>query len=461
MVAAQGVSHTRAGGRRRGRALALAIAVVAGSFVLLSGALPAAAHGALVASEPADGAVLAASPSEVVLTFSQQVALAPNAVEVTDEAGGRIDVAAAHHPHDQREVVVAPLPMLDGGGYRVAWRVTSDDGDPISGTFSFVVAASPAAGADAAAPPVHLGDPAVVATAGSDLPLVVTVLRFASFTGLMLLVGAGLHVLVLAPARTIGGRGRGMITLSAILLASTAVLGVAAGAAHAGGRAVTAAADPQLLGPFLETTAARSMLIRAVVGTAAIVLVHARLPFAAMRWLGLLTGLGVVGTFATSGHAITGDHIPAAVVADVVHLAAAGVWIGGLASLLVLGGSRDRAITRRFSAIAAGAVAALVVSGSFAVWRQLGQVDRLVATDYGRLVAAKLLLVAALLALGAVSRQAAKRALGARLARSVAAEAAIAVVILAVTAALVGSAPAAEDGSVPSGDQRVLVGDAD
>lgn len=64
---------------------------------------------------------------------------------------------------------------------------------------------------------------------------------------------------------------------------------------------------------------------------------------------------------------------------------------------------------RRFSRAASWAVVAVVVSGAFQGWRQVGGVEALTSTTYGRVLSAKLGLFAVLLALGAVSRRTVNR----------------------------------------------------
>ncbi|UWE11026.1 copper resistance CopC family protein [Actinacidiphila bryophytorum] len=74
----------------RGR-LALAAALALGVLLALPG--PAAAHVTLVASSPRDGAVLAAEPHQVDLTFSGEVSAALTTVTVIGPSGRRLDTA--------------------------------------------------------------------------------------------------------------------------------------------------------------------------------------------------------------------------------------------------------------------------------------------------------------------------------------------------------------------------------
>ena len=113
------------------------------------------------------------------------------------------------------------------------------------------------------------------------------------------------------------------------------------------------------------------------------------------------------------GHATTGSAIAAGFVLDLAHLGAASAWLGGLAVLLCLlvGGATttSRASTqgsRRdgISTIALVAVAVVVLSGTLQAVRQVGSLDALTGTTYGRLLLVKVGIVVVLIALGAVSR---------------------------------------------------------
>lgn len=103
-------------------------------------ALPqaAAAHDELVSTDPADGATVQEAPDELTLTFSGQIAEVGAAVAVTDASGASV---VDGEPEVEGVTVVQELvDDLAAGDYEVVWRVTSQDGHPISGTFGFVVA---------------------------------------------------------------------------------------------------------------------------------------------------------------------------------------------------------------------------------------------------------------------------------------------------------------------------------
>lgn len=125
---------------------------------------------------------------------------------------------------------------------------------------------------------------------------------------------------------------------------------------------------------------------------------------------GLLV-LGLVALPALTGHA--GARPGAAgygtIAADMVHLVAAGAWLGGLPAFALLLASEAKGkdvaqVTQRYGQVALCSVAALALSGLVNAWSLLSGPRDLVDTDYGRLLSLKLALFAAMLAFAAVNR---------------------------------------------------------
>jgi copper transport protein len=179
--------------------------------------------------------------------------------------------------------------------------------------------------------------------------------------------------------------------------------------------------------------------------------------------LGAAMTAALAGTWAVAGHAGTGSQVPLALSADIAHLSAMAIWLGGLVALsTVLWGpatdGRELMDTvSRFSKIAFGCVCVLVVTGSYQLWRQVGTLPALTGTAYGRLLLIKLGGIVALFGLGGFARtwidryaEPLRRARGSGidrqalglLRRSVGAEVGIGASVLAVTAVLVSAAPA-------------------
>ncbi|WP_258724819.1 copper resistance CopC family protein [Cellulomonas sp. NS3] len=115
--------------------LATLVAVVAGVAPVLLGAVPAAAHSALVSSDPADGATTATAPAQVTLTFNEAAVALGTVVEV-QAPDGRV-VSTGDPVLAGTDVVQALAGELPAGDYSVLWRVTSADGHPIDGRLTF------------------------------------------------------------------------------------------------------------------------------------------------------------------------------------------------------------------------------------------------------------------------------------------------------------------------------------
>jgi copper resistance protein C len=99
---------------------------------------PASAHDQLIGSDPEDGSTVGA-PDSIELTFSGAIGDLGAQVAVTDAAGRSV---VEGDPDVQGAVVEQDLVEdLAAGAYAVVWRVTSEDGHPISGEFAFTVEA--------------------------------------------------------------------------------------------------------------------------------------------------------------------------------------------------------------------------------------------------------------------------------------------------------------------------------
>ena len=82
--------------RRRGLPLRLirCVALLAALGLVLLMGPGAAAHALVASSDPADGATLASSPSQVVITFTEQPDVKRSLIEVLDTSGHKAEDAA-------------------------------------------------------------------------------------------------------------------------------------------------------------------------------------------------------------------------------------------------------------------------------------------------------------------------------------------------------------------------------
>jgi methionine-rich copper-binding protein CopC len=100
---------------------------------------PAQAHAVLERTSPAKDAILPAAPTEIVLTFDEPPQQLGSAVQVTGPSGV---VSQGTPTLSGTEIHQALSPTLPNGAYQVAWRVVSDDGHPVAGTFAFTIRAA-------------------------------------------------------------------------------------------------------------------------------------------------------------------------------------------------------------------------------------------------------------------------------------------------------------------------------
>jgi len=105
-----------------------------------AGASPAVAHAFLDRASPRVGSTVSPAPSELTLSFTQNLEPAFSSVEVLDEKGAKVDKGDVHvDPNDGSLLRVSLNPLLPGT-YKVVWHVVSVDTHSTEGDFTFQVA---------------------------------------------------------------------------------------------------------------------------------------------------------------------------------------------------------------------------------------------------------------------------------------------------------------------------------
>lgn len=97
------------------------------------------AHAFLVKALPAVGSAVAPGATELKLDFSEAVELVLSGVDMTNSSGAAIPLAHLAFGDSARRELVAGLPMLMPGNYRVKWHVVSADTHRTEGSFTFTV----------------------------------------------------------------------------------------------------------------------------------------------------------------------------------------------------------------------------------------------------------------------------------------------------------------------------------
>ena len=450
------VRHGRSWWRRRvlpGLAVAaLAVAVAAA---------PASAHAELESTDPAQSAVLAAAPRQVVLHFGEPVEIEFGSLRVFTAAGRRVDEGGAHHPAGQGSAVAVGLPArLPVGTYVVAWRVVSDDSHPVHGGFVFSVGT--AAGAGRA---VSMAAALASSTGSTAVGVVYGVVRFLAFAALLVLVGLGVAVVALWPGAVGLRRTRRVLWVAWAALLVVSVAGIAVQGVYAAALPLGRVLSPTLFGEVLRTRFGEVQVLRVALLAALVPpLLSLRRTHGAPRRLtvvaGALVALGLLVTPGLAGHASETGNGMVGETLDVVHLGAAAVWLGGLVlvalALLPVPAPEPTAppapgpgeLARRFSPFVLCAVVAVVATGLVQSLRQVGSRYALLHTPYGRLLVVKVSLVVLTLVIGAAARRAltGRRHRGTRV---VPAELLAVAAVLAVTSLLVNAAPARQAAAAP------------
>jgi copper transport protein len=358
-------------------------------------AFPAAAsaHATLRDTTPAFGTELQRGPAQIALHFDQLVTVLPGSIKVLNGVGKQFALRARTEGRN----VVADVRPLKLGAYTVRWRAISADSHVVSGVWTFGV---------------RVPAPAVANAYGAGGPTKTEhLVRWVWFLGLALAIGSlGLRVICLrglAVPRTLERK----ITVAAGL---GVVISLHAGIAAFSLRAEDALQLP--LGDFLygdlSPMAATRFGQAFVVMTLGFALVLALLFLA---WLldrtELLVPASVLsllfaGGLSWSGHdALDPGSSWKTAIADWVHIAAASIWIGGLATMvgLVWYGAPGlrRAAFLSFSRMATVLIALVLAAGTYLSIVRLPHLHDLWTERYGQVLVVKIGLVCVALLWGA------------------------------------------------------------
>lgn len=407
----------------------------------------AAAHPNIERTEPEEGSVVDESPEAVRIYFSENVRVVEDdAVRVLDGSSRRVDRGVPRMVTPR--TLETDLGSMSDGTYVVGWRVVGEDGHGLKGAFIFSVGKpGPSSGTSSAV--AGLGElPGWLSAAG-------TAARSVSYVAGLLLLGplVFLYAVWRPSVARVGldtsdaemTRMLGRLlpwAWAAVVGASVALLAIEAVAQTPG--SVASALSPEGVLGALGTRVGRIWIVRAALLVALVPLALRFTPARPPR-LGssestaarvragergeimigspdaapgravatVVLAAAVVGAPAFSGHAATTSPRGATIASDFAHLLAVSTWMGGLACLVFLvpralraarGSPRARMlalVVRRFSTTALLAVTVLVAGGTYMSILQVGSLEVLFGSTYGKIVVAKIVVLAVVLLLGA------------------------------------------------------------
>ena len=257
----------------------------------------------------------------------------------------------------------------------------------------------------------------------ADLTVAIEIVRAVHFAASAMIAGTMLVGLVLmGPEATAFAALRGrLLRLAWVGLAvavPSGILWLLLEAASMSGLPLTQAITLDVLQTVVtETRFGHAMAVRAALAVVlAVGLIGHRITGA--RWLTTGAALAFLATIAFTGHAGAepGPMANVHLAADILHLLAAGAWVGGLVALVMIlaacrrdgseaGVALARHATARFSTFGVVNVGVLVVTGFINAAVLVGTPHALATTIYGRLLLVKLGLFAVMLALATINRE--------------------------------------------------------
>ncbi len=378
--------------------LLLAALLFLGGSALAPLAEAQALHAALLRSDPADQSVLDRAPEHVALWFSEPVQSVGPSITVLAPSGVQVSRGDVSNRNGFLQISVdAHLT----GTYLVVWQVISQDTAPVSGRFVFSVKKA-------------TGKWSGVGVTGTPGLLIQVFARFLHLLGFALAFGPlAFYWWVLRPLALTGEEAvrRWLFRLVSagvllLLVAEPFTLLAQLVSLQAG-----TLFDPLIVGGILASSAGR--VLAQHLGAALLLWVlmgMARQGSRSALPAGLILGVVLAFVDGQSDHAITTNPLWLGFLTNTLHILAMVVWLGGLATLLVLWRLREMEEKRStlvaiFSRLALAAVAELGVTGIVLAVLHLNGLATLFTSNYGRALLVKLLVFALALAIVVVSRR--------------------------------------------------------
>ncbi|MCC3378957.1 copper resistance CopC/CopD family protein [Paenibacillus farraposensis] len=433
------------------------------------------AHAFIVKSSPAENQVLDKSPSQVTITFNEDLQSAFMSIKVTDETGKRVDTGKAQlTPEHNDTMEIQLVPGMKHGIYTVNWRALSADGHPVSGVIPFQVGSG--------SNPYTNETAASEGSIASRLDLITV--RWFLYIGISLLFGALCFRLFVLPGLSRDKDARAlqeldqrssaalprwtMLLWSGYGITSAAILiSLPLQASWDAGVSIREGFTLPILGEALQYTGAGQIwfIQMILVLLLSVTLIYALDHSISIRQRCLWGNISVILTLSLVlsktfvGHPAAAAHPAPAIVADFLHFAAAAFWIGSLAVMAVclpVAGPElsvsertalQQAALRRFAGWGIAMVAVLLATGIYGAVLYVPAPSLLLNTSYGLVLLGKIALLLIMLVFAASQFRSARQAAAAkRAAGGLRAELGTGLLVMLLAAALThlspGQAPA-------------------
>ncbi len=444
--------------------IAACLIALAVAFGLLMPA-PVAAHTSLLQTDPSPNSTLDHVPDLITLHFDQPLQAGFSKITVFDASQRPVVTSANPASGTDPSVLTIGLPKLATGVYSVLWQILSPDGHPVRGAFVFTVALP---GDPPPAPVASVPDIAGI-SASNRPPLLAVLLRGMRYAGIAALVGGiGIFLFAIRPAlnvvpeeeraalrRTLDQRMQRWLFIALGIALGAHLFSLIVQVATVNSITLGAALGWERISDLVKNTTYGAVwrmqgILLLVLGEWLILLPamgRLRLPLGIVAnptrttvgateremadltplwgWaVALVGGLALLLMSVFGGHALDVKVHPAlAMLADFLHLAAMSLWFGGIILMVGLvpallhgtAGAIQRramgAIIGRFSQLALVSIAALTVTGIYAVTVHTTR-GTIGTTTYGLVVIGKVALVVGIVLVAALNRFGLKRWIG-------------------------------------------------
>ena len=311
----------------------------------------------------------------VELVFSEPVTPAGAGIKVFSPSGRQI----AGSVTARGALLYAPMRSAETGTFVVSWQVLAADTHPSRGAFRFSV------GSPSANPYSSLLTGGEIGTA-SPLGFVLQALaRWVHFVGFALVFGVVGYSALTRDKQPNPRTVKRLVGAGIVLLIAAEPLALVG----------------QLASLSFDTDTAIAVLASGFGRLLALRLAGALLVWALWSvespWPVLGVGLAVALIDGASAHAIPGLPVAGQLLAS-LHIAAMGLWVGGLAAFLVVP-------DRRFGRYAVVCFAIAAVSGLLLAVAHVGLLQALMTTTYGQSLMVKVLVVGAALSMALIRRR--------------------------------------------------------
>jgi copper transport protein len=385
-------------------------------LLIMGGTRRAQAHAELVRSEPADNSVLDKPPEQIRLWFSEAVVPQFSSVKILDVEGNLIPTVSIQGDPGDPTFLQVELPVLAQGIYSVSWNVISgSDGHLSRGYIVFSVGES-SAGANF--PQTSKKISLLLATI-----LDVTLLWLNYLTQIILTGSLGILLFVLntrlrddAPEserEPVNQKARMRIFRLGWIGAGLAMgIGLVQLVLQANSLASTASESAswmQVTGQILTNTSwGHALIAREVLLAILFWLFYRYQKQKHSSWYayagGMAAAVGMLVAQSLVSHAAGEENAFLPVAINMLHMLFVGLWIGGLAALVVgfypfLRQDRNlwveviRPGWAKFSPLAAISVGLVVATGLYSTAQEVISADALLLSPYGKTLSMKYLLV--------------------------------------------------------------------